>query len=420
MNSSKPTISLTLANKFTLLICLILVICSHSNAQNAYVYENGTNWHPSLYNIINSNDPSAFESIHFEGEKHAEMWDRDADNNNGALINPISWVFKLTYEDGITSEIRIRILGFTKDQGLALAKKYGKKMGQLPACLRKGVGYINILKSDALFGGNNFKHSIEITIGETSELYEQTGNMEETLFHESTHAALDNLYQEDWPLHRDKDQKYISKYAADNPNREDISESFLMYAAVKHRTDRIQSEVAKINKNISNRLEFYNNKKFDMYPFTKNVSKESNQFELNSFYRITNQWQGDNKSLGIVENGKNMLPMLLKTENESSQMWQIKKIGTDIYVLSSKLEGPAKVLSCVEGRNQNLLLLNQESGDSGSTWKIIPSGIGFYRITNMCLNDCSIDVINEGDKNKLQVAKTGNYTGQYWKITKIE
>ncbi|WP_052158258.1 RICIN domain-containing protein [Lacinutrix jangbogonensis] len=404
---------------------IILILCFISNlsfAQNTFVYNGGTNWQDSFYSIINATDASTFKTVTFETEKTAKMWDRDANNNQGAWSTPMSWVYTLTYNDGITSKIRVRQSDFTKNEAGVLANKYGNKMGQLPACLRKGVSLINIMKSDALFGGNNYNHSIDITIGETSKLYEKTGNMEETLFHESTHAALDNLYQTDWKANRDKDATFISKYAAENPNREDISESFILYAALNYRPDRIASETKKIESNISNRIEYYKNLELDMFPFTTNNKniESLDLFDSNAYYKLTCQWQGDDKALDIVNDGKNNQPQLAKTANVTGQMWRIEKTEENSYTLSTNWQGPKKLLDCIPGTNENLPMLNQETADLGSSWHITPAGNGFYRITNRRLNECSLDIINDGENNKLQLAETANVSGQLWKITKIK
>ena len=45
----------------------------------------------------------------------------------------------------------------------------------------------------------------------------------------------------------------------------------------------------------------------------------------------------------------------------------------------------------------------------------------WYRITNQLLSDKkSLDVINDGININLQLADTGEYSGQYWKFTAIQ
>lgn len=45
----------------------------------------------------------------------------------------------------------------------------------------------------------------------------------------------------------------------------------------------------------------------------------------------------------------------------------------------------------------------------------------YYRITSKTEGmSKSLDVINDGNNNALQLSETGDYSGQYWRITEIE
>ena len=149
------------------------------------------------------------------------------------------------------------------------------------------------------------------------------------------------------------------------------------------------------------------------------VKGKEEGFDGAAYYRLTTKWQGEGKSLDIINDGKNNQPILAKTGNYSGQAWQITKVGADTYTLTTKWQGPTKKLDCIKGPNQNRPMLNK-SKNSGSVWKIVPIGSGYYKITNGWLTDQSLDIINDGKNDKIQVAKTGNYSGQAWKITKIQ
>ncbi|MEL7145621.1 MAG: hypothetical protein AAFO69_04575 [Bacteroidota bacterium] len=405
----------------SIIVLLLLLACFNTLAQGNYVYEQGTIWHPEFYDIINENDPSAFQSVTYTGQQNAQMWDREANNHQGQWTTPLSWIFRLRYQDQITAEIRIRQRGFEYNQAAVLAKKYAYMMGQLPACLRAGVKDINIMKGDALFGGNNSMKSIDITIGKTSELYEKTGNLEETLVHEATHAALDYLYQTDYITHRNRDPQYISKYAYENPNREDISESFLLHLGLQYRKSRITPESQKIQRQIPNRLRYYQLMNLNVHPFSNKDQGNQELFEENAYYRLTTQWQGDHRALDIVNDGRNNQPILRNVADVSGQYWRIKKVGEDTYNLYTMWMGPERILRCIPGTDTSRPLLGLSIGSrSNDLWKITPIGNGYFRLVNQSRPDRSLDVINDGANDKIQLAKTGNYTGQYWKVTKIK
>ena len=107
---------------------------------------------------------------------------------------------------------------------------------------------------------------------------------------------------------------------------------------------------------------------------TSTVVRAAPVFESQSFYRLTTEWQGDNKSLDIVNDGKNNQPILAKSEDVASQLW-----------------------------------------------KITPVTGGFYRLTTQWQGDGkSLDIVNDGKNNKPVLAKTDSVSGQSWKITKTK
>ncbi len=113
---------------------------------------------------------------------------------------------------------------------------------------------------------------------------------------------------------------------------------------------------------------------FTMLVIAFNQASLAQEFDSNSYYRLTTQWLGDGKSLDIVNDGTNN---------------QIQMADTGAY--------------------------------SGQQWKITSLGNGYYRLTTQWLgNGKSLDVVNDGTNNKLQMADTGDFSGQFWKFTKIE
>ena len=71
----------------------------------------------------------------------------------------------------------------------------------------------------------------------------------------------------EWNNAKKKDKEYISKYAKEYPEREDVAESILPWIAVHYRLDRVSKEhVEKVLKAIPNRLKFFDEQNFDMYP----------------------------------------------------------------------------------------------------------------------------------------------------------
>lgn len=273
--------------KFLFTAVLILCLNNQSYSQNSnYIYENGTLWHTGFYDILKSSDESVLDNTSYKSEEKALMWDRLANNGNGAWVEPLSWIFTINYKDNISAEIRIRQSDYTKTEADQAVERYKDYLGRLPYVLRNGIKLINIMKGNANFGGNNWNNSIDIYEGDLSERIIKDGNVEEMLLHEGAHSALDYLYNEDWITERNKDTKFVSKYAFDNPNREDISETFAVWLALRNVDNRLSTEdYNKVTQGLSNRINYLNSLNFDINPIVgKALSTENFKYEENILF----------------------------------------------------------------------------------------------------------------------------------------
>jgi hypothetical protein len=86
-----------------------------------------------------------------------------------------------------------------------------------------------------------------------------THDLEETIFHESVHAAWDKAHQgsEAWRDAQKKDGRFLTDYGRKNPNNEDLAESALFAFALIHHPERIpKKEAEKIRGAIPARIAF--------------------------------------------------------------------------------------------------------------------------------------------------------------------
>ena len=127
------------------------------------------------------------------------------------------------------------------------------------------------------FGGGNNNLLIHVEQGKE---YIDNEILEEIFIHEACHTSLDEdhtskkKYANDtrWINAQKKDNAYISTYAKDFPEREDIAESFLAYFAVTYRKYHITSNTYdKIISTIPNRINFFDSLNLDMSPYTKSL-----------------------------------------------------------------------------------------------------------------------------------------------------
>jgi hypothetical protein len=91
------------------------------------------------------------------------------------------------------------------------------------------------------------------------------------------------------------------------------------------------------------------------------------------------------------------------------------------YRLTTQWLGEVKSLDVVNDGVNNQLHLTNTGNFSGQFWKITALGNGYYRLTTQWLGmGKSLDVVNDGINNKLQLANTSNASGQFWKITPLQ
>lgn len=136
-------------------------------------------------------------------------------------------------------------------------------------------------------------------------------------------------------------------------------------------------------------------------------------------YRLTTKFQGRGKSLSVVKEGRNYNVQLAPTKESSEQYWRIIKDKDGYHYLESmSLDkyGCAMIVS----NNQVKLLVTTEN-DEKRLWKIEKLNNGYYRLTTKPYGKTkSLDIVNDMSDNKLILASSGNYTGQFWEITEIK
>ena len=109
-----------------------------------------------------------------------------------------------------------------------------------------------------VFGGSYEARSIILHTGYGQERI-RDGFLEEVLFHEAAHVGFQN--HQNAPgrrAARDADEGFISNYARDNPDREDVAETMLVYFAIRYRPDRLSaSQRVAIRETVPNRVEYF-------------------------------------------------------------------------------------------------------------------------------------------------------------------
>lgn len=141
----------------------------------------------------------------------------------------------------------------------------------------------------------------------------------------------------------------------------------------------------------------------DFYPFNRNDLKLHDPMGYSVVEKI---WRGATPA--IVDHGMPVSEETIFDENR-------------FYRLSNQSIGASKSLDVINDGKNNLLQLASTGQYSGQYWKIEKTANSFYRLTNQWQGrDKSLDIVNDHLDNKVQLADTGNYSGQLWRIAKLE
>ena len=212
--------------------------------------------------IITDTDPTTFTHLVDSGQAVRRMFDRRV--NGWVSVN--AFLFNANYSDGLVSEIQVNPEFGNRAGALEQASRFAPVIGRLPTCLRADVQTVWIHKGIQPFGGGN--HNLLIHTGQ-ADVYEASGILEETLVHEATHTSLDAAHAaaKGWVAAQKVDDAFISTYARDYPDREDLAESFLLYMTLRHRSNRISETLSNtIARTIPNRIAYLDGLDLEMNP----------------------------------------------------------------------------------------------------------------------------------------------------------
>ena len=208
-------------------------------------------------NILNSSDISTFISLESISDNQRTMFDR---RNNGSWITITPFLFEAKFSDGTQIEVQVNNEFENKTNAEKVALTYLESIGRLPELFRKDVETVWIHKGNESFGGGNNNILIHHDRGLEREKY---GLLEEIFLHEAAHTSLDSDHSlsNGWINAQKADNgNFISDYAKEYPQREDVAETFPLCFALKYKRDRLDNGIIqKIEKAIPNRIKYCNN-----------------------------------------------------------------------------------------------------------------------------------------------------------------
>ena len=204
--------------------------------------------------IITSASPTTYTGMVHAGQGMRTMYDRRVPG----FVQYNAYLFNASYSDGLAIEFQVNPEFGTVGNAQAEVAFYAPVIGRLPKALRLSVQNSWIHKGNEAFGGGN--NNLLIHTGTYAQDYIATGILEEAFVHEASHTSRDAAHAASpgWLAAQEADPEFISTYARDNPTREDVAESFLVWLMVTLFPGRISpADDAAIKAAIPNRLAYF-------------------------------------------------------------------------------------------------------------------------------------------------------------------
>jgi hypothetical protein len=295
--------------------------------------------------FILDTDPDTYVNFSFLGRSNKEM---PGDPNGGGLFDINTFIFETTFTDGEKLEVWCHSSFGNETAAQEYVEKLGPRLGKLPAFQRNMLNHIVIHNGD---GGAfaEIEGQFFILYSENMDERISTNDLEETVFHESVHASYQFVYEDnpDWINAQAADPTFVTIYAQENPQLEDMAESALF--AYVHLTypGRLNDQIEDwLKENIPNRLVFFG----AFYSELTNLTEVENLAILNVSPNPTNShftlgnFNGALDEVGGVYNVHGELIKSFNCRNKESVEIDLSNVENGLYIISLAGFKNAKIL----------------------------------------------------------------------------
>jgi len=209
------------------------------------------------FDFITDSDPNAFWTLDYLGLIPFEMPDK---RPNPLPLLQDAYVFNAKFSDGTQVRIAESKEFGSKDAAQLDAERYISRLGKLPSVYRQKLRHIVVHKGGAdttAFAEDKGHFFVIYSDNATKRI--GTHDLEETFFHEATHATIqvDHILGAPWIQAKTADNAFITDYAKSG-GQEDFAESALFaYTIIKHPERFPLDERTKIEQQIPNRIAFF-------------------------------------------------------------------------------------------------------------------------------------------------------------------
>lgn len=205
----------------------------------------GTMW--DLPDLIKPSDYTVYSTSSYIGVEDRLFYDKSIPD----FITYPAHVYNINFGDGLSVDFEI-YSEFSLEEAASIEIKYAPLIGQLGKDLRRNIKSFEFLKGEE---GASAQKSDDLNYANITFHIDWLNNVvstrpdgdrtEELMIHESAHLSIDPYVygQEGWNEAVLLDGNYLSTYAKDNPDSEDVAETFQAYIAVKYFPERISNSL---------------------------------------------------------------------------------------------------------------------------------------------------------------------------------
>lgn len=205
--------------------------------------------------FIREDDPGAAFCLRLDTRAQAEM----PDKRNDILFVADVRQFSAHYADGPIVGLWVHPAIAAEDEARTLASAVAAAVAKLPTGMRALLGHVVIHAGDETAFAEDLGRFF-VLYADNIRARLSTHDLQETVFHESVHATLDVPHADSpgWRAAQSADGAFVTAYAADNPEGEDMAESALFAWAMLTHPGRLPPEVAAgVAARIPNRLAYF-------------------------------------------------------------------------------------------------------------------------------------------------------------------
>ena len=212
-------------------------------------------------------DSTWLQSVVYTGRGVRTVFDRRFDN----WIRTRAFLFDAHIADHVV-EFRVNAEFADVEAARTEVDRFAAAVGRLPAAFLSNVAWVAINGGYGTWGGGRDAEQAGMMLIHKHSAWDaiRRGFLEEIFLHEAAHASLDHPHAraDGWRAAQAADGVFISDYARNNPVREDIAETGIMYFAVRYRPESLtRDERWIILTSIPNRLAYFEEQDLDMWPY---------------------------------------------------------------------------------------------------------------------------------------------------------